>query len=274
MNIKQSVEEMVAEVRKHTSIVPKVAVILGSGLGELAAEVEQPVYIPYSEVPHLPVSTVKGHAGRFVFGYVNEVPVVMMQGRFHYYEGYDLDVTTLPVRLMHALGAENIIVTNAAGGIKDGFSVGDLMIIEDHVNLLFNNPLRGPNDDSLGPRFPDMHAAYSPELKELVRRVAREQDVELQSGVYACLSGPSYETPAELRFFKTVGIDAVGMSTVPEVIVARHSNYKGILGISFITNVINLTTPVEVNHEEVIEATKVGGRRFVALVKDVIKNLR
>lgn len=273
MSLAEKIDLMASSIRKKVDIVPQVAVILGSGLGALADEVENPVYVPYSDVQHLPVSTVKGHAGRFVFGKIADVPVVMMQGRFHYYEGYELSDITLPVRLMKAVGASELIVTNAAGGLQDGLSVGDLMVIEDHMNLLFDNPLRGPNDDSLGPRFPDMHAAYSPVNRERIREIADKQGLELKKGVYAFVPGPSYETPAELRFFKKVGVDAVGMSTVPEVIVARHCGYNGILGISFITNVINLDEPVEVNHEEVIEATRVGGQRFVSLVTGYIRGM-
>lgn len=271
MNMREKIEEMRKTVEAKANIKPVLGVILGSGLGSLADEVENPVYVPYGDIPHLPHSTVVGHAGRFVFGTINRVPVVLMQGRFHYYEGYDLRDITLPVRLMRALGADTLIVTNAAGGIKEGFKVGDLMVIDDHINMLYTNPLRGPNDEKDGPRFPDMHEAYSKKMRNLADETAKKQNFQLWHGVYACVSGPSYETPAELRFFHRVGVDAVGMSTVPEVIVARHCGFTDVLGISFITNVIDLIKPSEVSHEEVIEATKTGGKRFVELVKEIIR---
>jgi purine-nucleoside phosphorylase len=218
---------------------PRVAMILGSGLSHLTDQVADPVVVPYADVPHMAASTVAGHAGRFVGGSLNGQPVLVMQGRLHFYEGYAAATITFPVRVMRHLGAEILIVTNAAGGLRPDFAAGDLMAITDHLylaGLAGHNPLRGPNDERWGPRFPDMTPAYDPALLDLLRQEARSQGVPLWEGTYAMVAGPSYETPAEIRFLRTVGADAVGMSTAPEVVVARHAGMR-VLGLSLITNV-------------------------------------
>ncbi len=218
---------------------PRVAMVLGSGLSHLVDQIPDPVAIPYAAVPHMAVSTVAGHAGRFVGGALNGQAVLMMQGRLHFYEGYSPDTITFPIRVMRHLGAEILIVTNAAGGLRPDFAAGDLMAITDHIflaGLAGHHPLRGPNDERWGPRFPDMTPAYDPALLDLLRQEARSQGITLWEGTYAMVSGPSYETPAEIRFLRTVGADAVGMSTAPEVVVARHAGMR-VLGISLITNV-------------------------------------
>ena len=216
---------------------PETAVILGSGLGKLADKIEDAIVIPYSEIPGFPVSTAIGHKGNFISGRLGGKEVLAMQGRFHYYEGYPMDMVTLPVRVMKKLGITTLFVSNAAGGINPSFNVGDLMIIKDHINML-PNPLIGPNMNDFGPRFPDMTCAYDLELIAKAETIAAEEGIELKKGVYIGLTGPTYETPAEIRFFRSVGADAVGMSTVPEVIVARHCGIR-VFGMSVITNKSN-----------------------------------
>ena len=224
-------DETVSYIERKIKQKPEIGVILGSGLGVIASEIEEQVIVPFNEIPHFPVSTVPGHEGRFVFGELEGKPVMCMQGRFHYYEGYELEQVTLPVKLMKRLGAATLIVTNAAGGINESFEPGDLMVIEDHINLMGVNPLRGRNDESVGPRFPDMSEAYDLQLRKTAFSAARQLDIEVRKGVYAAVSGPSYETPAEIRYLRTLGADAVGMSTVQEVIIANHADMM-VLGIS------------------------------------------
>jgi purine-nucleoside phosphorylase len=230
-----------------TSVQPKVGLILGSGLGVLAEEIENPVTIPYHDIPHFPVSTVEGHAGQLVVGILEEKSVVVMQGRFHLYEGHDTSAVTFPIRVMKEMGVETILVTNAAGGVNKEYKSGALMLIKDHINLMFRNPLIGPNDSELGVRFPDMSNAYDLGLREMAKRVANENRIELQEGVYTAVMGPSYETPAEIRMIRKIGGDAVGMSTVPEVIVARHAGIR-VLGISCITNMAAGILPQPLSH--------------------------
>lgn len=250
--------------------VPKIGLILGSGLGVLAEEIENAVKIPYNEIPDFPVSTVEGHAGQLVFGSVNNVEVVAMQGRFHYYEGYSFEKVTFPVRVMKELGVEILIVTNAAGGVNESFTPGDLMIISDHINNMGNNPLIGPNDSRLGVRFPDMSEAYSKQLRTLAKEISKNLNIETQEGVYVGNTGPSYETPAEVRMIRTLGGDAVGMSTVPEVIVARHAGME-VMGISCISNMAAGILDQPLNHEEVIETTEKVKANFLLYVKELIK---
>jgi purine-nucleoside phosphorylase len=252
---------------KHT---PKLGLILGSGLGVLADEIENPVKIPYQDIPDFPVSTVEGHAGQLVLGRLGGFEVVAMQGRFHYYEGYSFERVTFPVRVMKGLGVETLIVTNAAGGINESFSPGDLMLISDHINNMGANPLIGPNDDRLGVRFPDMSEAYSKELRELAKNTAEKISLEVKEGVYVAFTGPTYETPAEIRAFRLLGADAVGMSTVPEVIVARHSGLK-VLGISCITNMAAGILDQPLSHDEVIETTERVKANFILYVKELVK---
>ncbi len=269
-------EEAAAAVRARTHHQPRVGLILGSGLNALAESVEQAEAIPYSELPHFVQATVEGHAGRLVLGNLETQPVIVMQGRVHYYEGYSMTQVTLPVRVMQLLGVHTLIVTNAAGGLNPAFHPGDLMLITDHINLLGMaglSPLRGPNDPRLGPRFPDMSEAYDRSLRQLARQVADELGISLHQGVYIALGGPNFETPADLRFLRLIGADAVGMSTVPEVIVARHAGIK-VLGISGISNVAS-TEPgaAETTHEEVLQAGQVIVPKLTALLRGILRAL-
>jgi len=251
---------------------PTIGLILGSGLGVLADEIEQPVVIPYGDIPGFTQSTVVGHKGQLVIGKLDGKQVVAMQGRFHYYEGHGLDAVTFPIRVMKLIGVETIVVTNAAGGINESYRAGDLMLIKDHLNLTFRNPLIGPNDDQLGVRFPDMSEAYSKALRDLAKSVAQEQGITLQEGVYAGLLGPSYETPAEIRMLRVLGGDAVGMSTVPEVIVARHMNMQ-VLGISCISNMAAGILEQPLSHDEVMETTEKVKATFLSLVHGIVAKL-
>jgi purine-nucleoside phosphorylase len=250
-DVLSQVEACVAVARQRApGFAPTVGVILGSGLGEFADSLERKISSPYSELPHFPQSSVQGHAGRLVFGYRGALPIVAMQGRVHFYEGYTAAQVAFPARVLCRLGIGALTVTNAAGGINLGFGVGDLMAITDHLNLAGYHPLIGPNDERLGPRFPDMSQAYDPALLGILRGVAKREGVTLREGVYASLSGPSYETPAEIRMLRTLGADAVGMSTVPEVIVAAHMGVK-VAGISCITNLAAGIGTQKLSHAEV-----------------------
>jgi purine-nucleoside phosphorylase len=233
--LRQQIQEATSVLRQKTRIEPEIGVILGTGLGGLAEEIEKEAVISYTEIPHFPVSTVESHAGRLIFGHLGGKRVMAMQGRFHYYEGYTMKQITFPVRVMKALGCHTLVVSNACGGLNPLFSAGDLMIITDHVNLLGDNPLIGPNDDNLGPRFPDMSEPYTTALIALAEQVALEEKLRVQKGVYVALPGPNLETRAEYRFLRYIGADVVGMSTAPEVIVAVHANMR-VLGISVITD--------------------------------------
>jgi len=265
-----------AEVRHYlserVSALPELGVILGSGLGAFAELVEEKVIIPYSEIPHFPVSTVEGHAGRLVFGKVNGRPIVVMQGRFHYYEGYNMQEVTFPVRVMQVLGVTGLIVTNAAGGVNTAFRPGDMVLIKDHINMIGENPLHGANLSSLGPRFPDLSEAYDLEWRQKALHVAREMGIYPQEGVYMANSGPSYETPAEIRFARTVGADMVGMSTVPEVVVANHAGMR-VLGISAITNMAAGILPQKLSHAEVMETAERIEKQFVRFVQSLVRVL-
>lgn len=271
----EMINEAADFLRKKISIKPKVGMILGSGLGSFADSVEDSVELMGTEVPGWPESTVEGHTGRLVIGHMEGVPVFVMQGRSHYYEGHDITRLGLPVRVMQTLGAEYLFVTNAAGAVNPGYSPGDLMILNDHINLMGmagTNPLRGPNLDDFGPRFPDMSQPYDRELIAKAQDAAGEENIECHEGVYICLAGPSYETPADLRFLKGIGVDAVGMSTVPEVIVARHGGMR-VLGISGISNKANLDGTTVTTHEEVIEAGEVIVPKLSTILRGVIKRL-
>lgn len=269
------IDETAAAVRSKIRDLPRVGLILGSGLGGLADAVENPVVIPYDELPHWPVSTVVGHMGRLVLGPLQGQQVMVMQGRAHYYEGYSMAQVTLPVRVMQRLGVKVLIVTNAAGAVNPAFEPGDLMLITDHLNLIGMaglSPLRGPNLDEFGPRFPDMSQAYDRELGELARQVAAENGLLLREGIYACLAGPSFETPADLRFLRASGVDAVGMSTVPEVTVARHGGTR-VLGISGVSNKANLDGNTLTTHEEVLEAGNKIVPQLIRLIRGVLARL-
>lgn len=245
--------------------------ILGSGLGELADEISDKIVIPYEEIPHFLSSTVVGHAGQLVYGTLSGKTVLAMQGRFHYYEGHSMQTVTFPVRVMKALGADSLVVTNAAGGVNTSFSAGDLMLITDQINFTGDNPLMGLNEDDLGPRFPDMSHAYDAEYGEVAKRVAADLKITLQKGVYMGFSGPTYETPAEIRMSRLMGADAVGMSTVPEVIVANHMSMR-VLGITCVTN-LAAGMQSSLNHEEVVETTERVKSEFKELVKLTLENI-
>lgn len=251
---------------------PVIGMILGSGLGTLADDIKNPVKIPYSEIPHFAKSEAIGHANELVIGELNGKIVAAMKGRFHYYEGYTLDEVTFPVRVMKALGIENVIITNACGAVNTSFNPGDLMLITDHINLVGTNPLMGPNNDELGTRFPDLSQVYNKELRNIANKVANDLNMTLQQGVYAWWSGPTYETPAEIRMIRTLGADAVGMSTVPEAIIATHSNMK-VLGISCLTNMACGILDQPLNHNEVIEVAGQVRVKFIELVKGILKEI-
>ena len=256
-------------IRSRTTVEPRIAVVLGSGLGGFADDFEEPVGIPYEDIPGFVRSTAEGHVGRLVIGKVDSVPVLAMQGRVHYYEGYSLEEVTFPIRTFGLLGVKTLVLTNAAGGINVQLTQGALMMISDHLNLMGVNPLRGVNDERFGPRFPDMTAVYSPELQELVVDEAKAIGVEVRRGIYGALSGPSYETPAEIHLLRTLGADAVGMSTVPEAIVARHMGLE-VLGISCITNMAAGISDEPISHEEVMATGDRVRETFAELLRRVI----
>ncbi len=256
----------------RAGIAPEAAFILGSGLGELADEAEDKRIIDYKDVPGFPVSTVQGHKGRLVFGTMGGKTAVFMQGRFHYYEGWKMEEIAFPIWVFSSLGVKKLIVTNAAGGINTSFNPGDLMLIKDHINFTNNNPLIGPNLEAFGPRFPDMSEAYSKELTDIVRACALSNGIKLQEGTYIFLTGPSYETPAEIRAFRILGADAVGMSTVPEVLAANHCGIKT-AGISCITNMAAGILDAPLNHREVIETAERVKENFSKLIKSVAEKI-
>lgn len=268
----EKLEEAKSFIADKLKAKPKVGLILGSGLGMLADQIAEPVRIKYTDIPGFPVSTVEGHAGQLVSGTLKGVSVIAMQGRFHYYEGYGLDAVTFPVRVMKALGIETLMVTNAAGGVNTDFTPGDLMLITDHINNTGQNPLIGPNDDAQGVRFPDLSTAYDRSLQAVAWEVANDLDIKLKEGVYVWNTGPTYETPAEIKMLQAVGGDAVGMSTVPEVIVARHIGLD-VLGISCISNMAAGILDQPLNHEEVIETTENVREAFLTLVKATLARL-
>jgi len=271
----EQIDEAADAIRKRTSYRPRVGLILGSGLNGLADSVQKADIVPYGELPHWPVSTVQGHAGRLVIGELEGQTALVMQGRIHFYEGYSMSQITLPVRVMLRLGLEIMFVTNAAGGVNPDFSPGDVMLITDNLNLIAmmgGNPLMGPNIDELGPRFPDMSQAYDRKLMDLARQVASNENIPLREGVYCALSGPSFEGPADLRFLRGIGADAVGMSTVPEVIVARHGGMR-VLGLSGISNKAYLDGSAATTHEEVIEAGKVITPKIEKIIRGVLRSL-
>ncbi len=271
----EEIDRVAETIRQQVSIHPRVGMILGSGLGSLAESVEDAVKFPYLDLPSWPVSTVSGHKGQLLVGELEDQPVFVMQGRVHYYEGYSMAQIGLPVRVMNRLGIEILIVTNAAGAVNPNFEPGDLMLIVDHLNLIGMtglNPLRGPNLDTFGPRFPDMSQTYDRQLGDLARQVAADNGISLHEGVYVCLAGPSFETPADLRFLLTSGVDAVGMSTVPEAIVARHGGMR-VLGVSGISNKANLDGETITTHEEVLAAGEEIVPKLTTLIRGVLRRL-
>ena len=265
-NLLSKINEAVLFIQQQTDFSPRIGLILGSGLGSLADEIQDSIHIHYSDIPNFPISTVKGHAGKLVLGKLEGHSVIAMQGRFHYYEGYSMEEVTFPVRVMKALGVEILIVTNAAGGVNTEFQPGNLMIIRDHINWGFDNPLIGKNFDELGVRFPDISQVYNKELMGLAYQAGNEMDLVLKEGVYAMFTGPTYETPAEVRMARFLGADAVGMSTVPEVIVAAHSKMK-VLGISCITNMAAGILDQPLDHHEVIETADKVRNDFILFIK-------
>lgn len=263
------INETIAFIRSVTNFQPQVGIILGTGLGNLANEIKVHKTIPYAEIPNFPVSTVVGHKGQLVFGTLNNVNVVAMQGRFHYYEGYTMKELSFPVRVMKYLGIKTLILSNASGGVNPTFKVGDIMIITDHINLMANNPLIGKNDDQVGPRFPDMSEAYNKELIDKALQIAERNNIRCVQGVYAAVTGPTFETPAEYRYIKFTGADCVGMSTVPEVIVARHMGLP-VFAVSIITDLGVEGKVVEVSHEEVIQAANNAEPKMTTIIKELI----
>jgi len=271
-DLRKHIRESTAFIRSRTKNRPTIGIILGTGLGGLAKEMKVSVRIPYGDIPHFPVSTVESHSGRLLFGKLAGKDVVAMQGRFHLYEGYSLQQVTFPVRIMKSLGVRTLLISNAAGGLNPLFRRGDVMLMTDHINLLGDNPLIGPNDDSLGPRFPDMSEPYAHRLQELARAAALDLKVPLQRGVYVAMQGPMLETRAEYRFLRIIGADAVGMSTVPETIVARHMDMQ-VLGFSILTDECFPDSLQPVTLEEVIRVARTTEPKMTALMKEVVRRL-
>ncbi len=270
----EQIDAAVAEIKKRTQHEPKVGLILGSGLGDLAESVQPADIIDYKDIPGWPASTIEGHKGRLVIGELEGTTVLIMQGRAHYYEGYPITQIGFPIRVMNRLGINTLIVTNAAGAINPDYLPGDVMMLTDHLTLMAmsgENPLRGPNLDEFGPRFPDMSRSYSPALMEQVEEISAKLNIPVHKGVYVCLAGPSFETPADLRFLQVIGADAVGMSTVPEVIVAVHSGMQ-VLGFSGISNKANLDGSTITTHEEVLQAGKEIAPKLEAIIRGVLAN--
>ncbi len=270
--LQQRIHESVAYIRSQTAQQPLVGIILGTGLAKLADEVKVESIIEYDEIPHMPRSTVETHHGRLIFGYLAEKPVMVMQGRFHYYEGYSMQQITHGVRIMKAMGVNTLVVSNACGALNPAYRRSDLMLISDHINLLGDNPLIGENDDSLGPRFPDMSDPYTSSLRELAQRCAQELQIPLQQGVYVAVAGPNLETRAEYRFLRGIGADVVGMSTIPEVIVAVHSSMR-VLGFSVITDECFPDTLQAVSLDEILEAAAIAEPKMTALIAEIIRRL-
>ena len=262
------IQETASWLRANMPAQPTIAIVLGTGLGRLAEEISVEKAIPYKDIPNFPVSTVEGHSGRLIFGKLGNRDILAMQGRFHYYEGYTMKEVTFPIRVMYELGIRTLFVSNAAGGMNPAFKIGDLMVITDHINFFPEHPLHGPNFPT-GPRFPDMHEAYDHELIALADAIAAEKGITLQHGVYVGTQGPTFETPAEYRMYRTLGGDTVGMSTVPEVIVARHCGIR-VFGVSVVTDLGGFDMPVEVSHEEVQEAANNAQPIMTELMREMI----
>ncbi|WP_077195958.1 purine-nucleoside phosphorylase [Prevotella ihumii] len=265
----EKIQETASWLKERMTTSPKTAIVLGTGLGQLASEITDTYEFSYKDIPNFPVSTVEGHAGCLIFGKLGGKDIVAMKGRFHYYEGYNMQQVTFPIRVMHELGIETLFVSNASGGMNPEFKIGDLMIITDHINFFPEHPLHGPNFPT-GPRFPDMHEPYDHSMIETANKIAAEKGITVKHGVYVGVQGPTFETPAEYRMYRTLGGDAVGMSTVPEVIVARHSGIK-VFGVSVITDLGGFDVPVEVSHEEVQEAANTAQPLMTEIMREMIK---
>ncbi len=272
MSLYDKIQATAAFIQTKIQNNPQVGIILGSGLGGLIDMIEKEAELHYSQIPNFPVSTVEGHDGKLVFGKIGNKQVMLMAGRFHYYEGYSMEEVTFPVRVMKALGVDTVVVSNASGGTNPTFKIGELMIIRDHINLFPEHPLRGKNDERLGVRFLDMSEPYNPELIAMAKDIAAEQGVEVKTGVYIGLQGPTFETPAEYKWLHTIGGDAVGMSTVPEIIVARHAGLK-VFAISVITDLGVTDVPVKISHQEVLDAANAAAPKMAALVDALIRKM-
>ena len=268
----ETIKKTADYIRNRVGEIPNTAIILGTGLGELVHEIDHKKEIPYTEIPNFPVSTVEGHSGKLIIGTLGGKKVMAMQGRFHYYEGYNMKEVTFPIRVFQALGIEYLFVSNAAGGMNPSFDIGDIMLIEDHINMFPEHPLHGKNFNELGTRFPDMSEAYDKELRLKAMEIAREKNIKLQHGIYVGVQGPTFETPAEYHFFRVIGGDAVGMSTVPEVIVANHAKMK-VLAFSIITDLGVTGKIVEVSHEDVQEAAKIAQPKMAEIMRTLIQTI-
>jgi purine-nucleoside phosphorylase len=268
----EKIQQTADFIKSKVQVLPKTGIILGTGLGNLVTQITDKQEIPYETIPNFPVSTVEGHSGKLIFGKLGEVNVLAMQGRFHYYEGYDMKQVTFPVRVMKALGIENLLVSNASGGMHPDFEIGDLMIITDHINVFPEHPLRGKNFTELGTRFPDMSEAYSKELIAKAKEIAKRNNIKTVEGVYVGTSGPTFETPSEYKYFRIIGGDAVGMSTVPEVIVANHAGMN-VFGMSIITDLGVEGKIVEITHEEVQEIGNKAQPLMTQIMKELVASL-
>lgn len=268
----QKLQEAVSFIRERSSSKPKIGIVLGSGLGAFVKDVEIEVSIPYSDIPHFNPPTVEGHSGNLIFAKAGGVPIVILQGRNHYYEGHSMESVAFPTRTLAVLGVETIILTNSAGGMGDGMSAGDFMIIEDHINLMGTNPLMGPNIKELGPRFPDMSEAYDKKLINIMEQLLQKQGAQFHKGIYCGVSGPTYETPAEVRYLKLIGGKAVGMSTVPETIAANHLGLR-VAALSCITNLAAGISSHKLSHDEVTETAKRVELQFTAFLKEFIAHI-
>jgi len=270
--IYKKIKDAVEFIQSKTQVQPEIGVILGSGLGSVVSKIENPISIPYSKIPHFHGTAVEGHAGKMIIGHYNGVPTVFLAGRFHVYEGHTMEEVAFPTRTICALGVKTVVVTNAAGAVNTRFRPGDIMIIEDHLNMTGDNPLKGPNLSELGPRFPDMTEAYNRECIQAIESSAKELGITLQKGVYVCLVGPTYETPAEIRMLRTLGGDTVGMSTVPETIAANHLGVR-VCGLSCITNLGAGMSPEKLTHEDVIENSTISAQKMDRLLFHFIPKL-
>lgn len=268
--LREKIEEAAHFITSRHSAAPRVGIILGTGLGDLARKIQDATAIPYEDIPGFAVSTVKSHAGQIILGSLSNVPVVVMEGRFHFYEGYSLEQVTFPVRVIRALGAETLIVTNACGALNPMHNRGDIMVIDDHINLMGVNPLVGPNDDALGPRFPDMYQPYSKDLRDLLEKIAIDNSIRTQRGVYAAMTGPCLETRAEYRMLRLIGADAIGMSTVPEVIVAVHAGLK-VLGLSVLTDLCLPDALQPCNIDEIVTVANATGPKLEKLIVEFLR---
>lgn len=270
--IYQKLRDAVEAIQGQCALKPEIGVILGSGLGSIADQITDPITIPYTNIPHFHGTSVEGHAGQMVLGLFQGTPTIFLQGRFHLYEGYPMEDVVFPTRTVCALGVQTLLLTNAAGGVNTRFRPADLMLIDDHINLMGDNPLKGPNLSQLGPRFPDLSEAYSLECREIMKACAAEIQLPLHTGVYAGLLGPTYETPAEIRMLRTLGADAIGMSTVPETIAANHLGVR-VVGVSCITNLAAGLSPQKLSHQEVIDNSKLGAKKLMALLEKAVPRL-